>query len=181
MFAWLGLIVTLLVWLGLGLLLVRWRSSRLGSISAHGSSAPGAAWLFKLILVGGGLLYYWWLVQWYVPQLHLPSFFTTLLTVVVIYQFATGLNNETSGLKHDIHVYTAQTMSLLYIPLTVLIVNSPRLHVAPKIICSLLLVYLVNSFVLVEVMKRFKAQHLVLQLLYIVVFQLVILTSAYIA
>jgi len=181
MFAWLGLIITLLVWSGLGLLIGRWHNRELGSISAHGSSTGGAARLFKLILVGSGLAYYWWLVGWYAPHLHLPYLFSVLLSIMVVYQLVTGLVNEPTGRRHDIHIYTAQTMALLYIPLAVLILEAPRVSTVARVIGALLLIYMINSYVIVEVMKRLKATHLIWQLLYIVAFQLLILTSAYLS
>ena len=181
MFAWLGLIITLLVWSGLGWLLGRWHSHELGSISAHGSRTGGAARLFRLILVGSGLVYYWWLIGWYAPHLHLPPLFSVLLSVLVAYQIVTGLVNEPAGRRHDIHVYAAQTMALLYIPLAVLILEARSVSTVARIIGALLLAYMINSYVVVEVMKRLKATHLIWQLLYIVAFQLLILTSAYLS
>jgi len=176
MFQWLGLIITLIVWLGLAFLLLRWRNHQLNSISAH-----GAALVFKVVLVGGGLAYYWWLVGWYAPHLHLSNLFVTILTVVIAYQIFTGLNNGNAGFSKDLHDYTSQTMALLYIPLTVLIVGSHELNLTAHIICTCLLIYMVNSYVIVEIMKRLKPIHLIFQLAYVVAFQLVILVSAYLA
>lgn len=179
MFHWLGLIITVAIWLGLALLLTKWHDTKLGSISAHGSSNRGAALLFRFLLVVGGAALYIWLVGWFVPHLHLGTMFVTLLTIVMAYQILTGLNNPTEGLRKDIHNYTAQTMSLLYVPLAVLIIQSSTAHTPARIVCIVLLTYMVNSYVIVEVMKKFRASHLVFQLLYIVVFQVLILVAAY--
>jgi hypothetical protein len=179
MFTWLGLITTIFVWAGLALLLVRWRDSKRTSISSHGASAPGAALLFKILLVGSSVLYYVWLVGWYVPHLHLHVVFTIILTVAMMYQVIAGVVNGPRGLSSDVHAYTAQTMALLYIPLSVLILGSSRLGVVSLIICAVLFAYMVNTYVIVEVMKRLQAKHLIFQTAYIVAFQLLILVSAY--
>jgi hypothetical protein len=179
MFTWLGLIATIFVWAGLALLLTRWRDSKRTSISSHGASAPGAALLFKILLVGSSVLYYVWLVGWYVPHLQLHAVFTVLLTVAMVYQVVTGLVNGQSGLSKDIHDYTSQTMALLYIPLTALVLQSPRLSLVSLIICAVLFAYMLNTHLIVEVMKRLKSKHLFFQTAYIVAFQLFILVSAY--
>ena len=179
MFAWLGLIVTVSIWLGLAILLTKYHDRQLGSISAHGSSQKGAARLFKLILMVGGPLIYWWLLGWFIPELHLSVLFTVLLTVVVVYQIVTGANNGAHGWSKTVHDYTAQVMALLYIPLAILILESSHIGLAARIICSSLAAYMINSYVLVEVMKRFKHIHLVFQTAYIVAFQLLILAAAY--
>ena len=137
MFQWLGLLVTLLTWVGLAVLVVpRKGAQSFGSISAHGAANKRAALVFRALLVGGGLLFYWWLVGWFRPHLHLSALFTVLITTVVVYQLATGLNNGGKGLKRDIHGYTAQTMALLYMPLAALIIDAQGLSVAARVIIA---------------------------------------------
>ncbi len=182
MFQWLGLLVTLLTWVGLAILIVpRDGTQGLRSISAHGAANKHAALVFRVLLIGGGLLFYWWLVGWFRPHLHLSAMFTVLITAVVVYQLATGLNNGGKGLKRDIHSYTAQTMALLYIPLAALIIDAHGLSVAARTITACLFVYMVNSYTIVEIMRRLQRYHLALQTAYIVAFQLLILTAAYLS
>lgn len=180
MFAWLGLVITIVIWAGLAVLIARSRNRSLTTISSHGSVSKGAAVFFAVLLTGGGLVFYWWLIGWYVPHLHLSLTFSVLLTIVVLYVVATGLNNGRAGLSKAVHSYTAQTMALLFIPLALLIINNPAVSMAARVICICLAVYMVHSYVITEVMKRFQPQHLFFQTSYIVAFQLLILASAYI-
>lgn len=179
MFAWLGLIVTIAIWLGGAVLLGKWRGKGLSSISAHAASDTRANLLFRVVLIGGAILLYWWFLVWFVPNLELPVSFTVLVTFVMLYQVLTSLVTAKPGRSKAIHDYFAHTMALLYIPLAILISSSPELGIVPRVLCIGLTAYLVTTFILLEVMTTLRSKYLLLQGLYIVVFQVLILAAAY--
>lgn len=179
MFKYLGLALVLLSWLAGGYLVTKWRDKQLQTISKHAASNKEATKLFAGMLIGCGILFYIWLLLWFVPHLELNMVFVAILTITIVCQMLTALAPDTTGGSRKLHRLAAYTMAVLYLPLAVLITVSPELSVAGKVVCSLGVLYMSATFVLVVLLGKLKNRYLKLQVLYIMVFQVLILVAAY--
>lgn len=179
MVQYLGLVLVFASWIGGYFLVSKWYDKDLPTISRHAASAKHASWLFALVLVGLGGLFYYWLVAWFIPALQLPMLFTVLLTVAIICQMVTGLVSDSSGWRKKVHRWAAFSMAVLYVPLSVLIIISPSLSLIAQVISSGLLLYMITAFCLVAVAGKAKKKYLLFQSSYIIAFQLIVLVAAY--
>lgn len=179
MFEYLGLILVVLSWLGGYLLISKFYDKNLPTISKHAASSRTASWLFAAILIVLGAAFYWWIIKWLTPQLELSLAFSVTLTIAILCQFIAALAPDIDGWRGVAHRWSAWSMAVLYLPLSVLIILSPQLALTIQVICSLLLAYMFIGFMLVAVMGKAKSKYLPLQASYIVSFQLIILLAAY--
>lgn len=179
MLQYLGLLLVALSWLG-GLYLIRtWRGSPTMSISQHAASTKDASKLFAMILVVGGGTSYIWLIAYFVPLLDLPILFTALLTATFILQIIVALVPDSDSWKRIIHRSAAYPMTALYFPLSYLIIRSdPISHIA-QLLGGACVVYMLLVSILFFTIKRTRNKYLILQCLYIIAFQLIILSAAY--
>jgi hypothetical protein len=179
MFEYFGLILVVLSWLGGYMLISRFYSKDLPTISKHAASNRAASRLFAAILILVGAAFYWWLIKWLTPHLELTFMFQVILTITIFCQFIAALAPDIDGWRGVTHRWSAWLMAILYLPLSVLIITSPQMTVTPQIICSLLVAYMFIGFILVAIMGKAKSKYLPLQASYIVSFQLIILIAAY--
>jgi hypothetical protein len=179
MFKYLGLILVLISWLAGIYLITRWRDKTLPTISRHAASTKQASLLFVVVLVGCGLLFYVWLMQWFVPHLHLGLWFEVILTLTVISQIITALAPDIDGLRRTIHHYAAYTMAILYMPLTVLIFMAPHISGVARVVDGIIGLYLLFSFTIVVILGKARHHFLLFQASYVMAFQCAILVAAY--
>ncbi len=179
MFEYFGLILVVLSWLGGYLLISRFYSKDLRTISKHAASNRTASRLFATILILVGAAFYWWLIKWFVPHLELTFVFQLILTITILCQFIAALAPDVDGWRGVIHRWSAWLMAILYLPLSALIIISPQMTLMLQIICSLLVTYMFIGFILVAIMGKAESKYLPLQASYIVSFQLIILITAY--
>ena len=180
MFQYLGLFLVLSSWLGGYLLISRWYDKSLPTISKHAASNKSASRLFAIILVLLGLLFYYWLIEWFTPYLKLTIIFQVILTLAILCQCIAAIIPDTNGWRSIIHRWAAYTMAVFYLPLSVLIIISPHLAFIVRVICSLLFAYMFIGFLLVALMGKAKSKYLFFQASYIVAFQLIVLLAAYV-
>jgi len=179
MFHFLGLFLMILTWM-VGLYLIRkWRNKSLLTISKHASSTVWSYLLFALSLSAIGISLYIWLLRWFMPHLKLNALFGSILTLMIICLVVTAVIPDTKGLSRRLHRIAAFSMAVLYLPLSLLIALSATLHVITRILCLGLLIYMLLTFTFVVLMKRSQQRYLVFQGLYIVAFQLIVLSAAY--
>jgi hypothetical protein len=119
------------------------------------------------------------LVKWFTPHLQLGSAFQFILAATVFCQIITALVPDTVSWRRKIHLLSAYSMAILYVPLSILIINSGRLTLLPRVVGTVLAAYMLIGFILVAMMGRAKSRHLFFQASYIVAFQLLILVAAY--
>jgi hypothetical protein len=179
MFHYLGLILVPISWLG-GVYLVRkWRGTYAMSISQHAASAKGASKLFAGVLGGGSVLFYWWLIQWFTPHLKLGEVFVVILIFTATAQIIVALIPDIVGWQQHIHQKVALIMAACYIPLTYLILSSSKVSTSARIIAYVLIICTVLAGLLFICVKKAHNYYLFFQSLYIVAFQVIILSAAY--
>jgi hypothetical protein len=179
MFALTGLLLIVLSWVAGLYLLVTWKGQHTMSISQHAASAKGASRLFMITLILGGAGLYFWLITWFVPKLDLPRLFTVLVTLTVIAQFIAAIVPDTDAWKSKLHRFAAYTMAALYLPLSWYILNSHSLSIVSRLIGGICLLYMIIASILFLTVKRARNRYLIFQSLYIIAFQLIILSAAY--
>lgn len=180
MLEYLGLLLIPLSWLALGYMLITWRGTYDMSISKHAASHKSAYKLFILTLVIGGLVFYYWLLRWFTPHLNLGHPFVFTLSLTILLQVIAGIIPDSTGWKHRVHQSTAYFMAVLYIPLTYLIVTSENISLTAQIISAACIAYIFLSAYLFFFVRKARNYYLIFQSLYIVSFQIIILSAAYI-
>ena len=179
MFQYIGLILVPISWLA-GVYLVRkWRGTYAMSVSKHAASARGASKLFAVVLGGGSGLFYWWLIQWFTPHLELGTVFVVLLSFTATAQIAVALIPDTVGWRHHVHQKTALTMAACYVPLTYLVLASSKVSTSARIIGYACITCTAVAGLLFFCVKKTHNYYLFFQSLYIVAFQVIILSAAY--
>lgn len=179
MLKWLGLLLVLISWVAGFYLTKTWPGTKAMSLSKHAASAKGATRLFVVTLLAGGTVSYLWLVTWFVPSIHLSTIFVTLLTLTFITQVVVALIPDTERWKRKTHLIAAYSMSVLYIPLSILIIHDNKVAKAARIIGIICLIYMVIAAIVFLTTKRARARYLFEQVLYVVAFQVIILSAAY--
>ena len=179
MLQYFGLALVVGSWVGCYYLVRRWYDKKLPTISRHAASNKAASRIFAGILIGFGLVFYYWLIRWFIPHLELNVYFQGMLALTIVCQILVGLAPDTSGWSRTIHRWAAYTMGVLYLPLSVLILASDQLSVLARILCSLLAAYMLITFILVAVLRKAKSKYLFFQASYLVAFQVLILSAAY--
>lgn len=175
-----GLAMILMGWAALIYLLLRWRGTRAMSISQHAASADGATKLFAGTLVIAGFIFYVWLMTWFSDALDLSLPFKLILTASFICQFVAAVVPDTTGWKRITHRAGAYTMAALYIPLAYFVLKTPALSVITKLIGTTAIAYMIFGWFLFFFVKKAWDYYLILQSIYIVIFQCTILSAAYI-
>lgn len=179
MLQYFGLTLVIASWVGGYYLVSRWYDKDLSTISEHAASNKSASRIFASILIGFGLIFYYWLNRWFVPHLELNAYFQGILAFTIVCQILVGLASDTSGWSRKIHRWAAYTMALLYLPLSVLIICSPQLNALARTVCILLTSYMLITFILVAVARKAKSRYLFFQASYLIAFQVLILSAAY--
>ncbi|HUH56948.1 MAG TPA: hypothetical protein VL020_00310 [Pseudomonadales bacterium] len=179
MFEYLGLILTLLSWLGIVYILVNWRGRHDMSISMHAASASRALLLFRVVLVLLGGVFFWWLVAWLAPELKLSTTFTSVLALTILCQMIAGLIPDIEGWQRKVHRGAAWLMAVLYLPLSFMILGSLEVGVLARTIGLVCLAYMLAAGFGYLFYKRLRSKFLFFQFMYIVAFQVLILSAAY--
>jgi hypothetical protein len=157
----------------------KWRGTYAMSISKHAASAKGASILFAVILGIGSTFFYWWFIQWFTPHLGLGAGFVALLSFTGAAQVVVALIPDTIGWRHHVHQKVALTMAACYAPLTYLILTSNKISTFARVVGYVAIAYAVVAALLFIFVKKAHNYYLIFQSLYIVAFQLVVLSAAY--
>ncbi len=179
MFALLGLCIVLLSWVAGAYLVSKWRGSRSMSISRHAASADRASKFFTVVLVIGGVISYIWLIWWFTPALKLSPIFVTLSTLALAALLILAVIPDTSDWKSKLHRQAAYSMAFLFLPLSYYVLASPVITTHARIAGLVCGAYMIIACVLFLFVKKARDRYLLFQALYIMAFQGIILSAAY--
>jgi len=179
MFAYVGLIVTIISWAAAAVLLRRWGSPDHKSLSEHGADNRVAYSIFAGTLSFTAVAMYWWFGYWLAPKLGLGTSFLLVVSTTIAALLAAGLVPDIPGRRRRIHRFLAYTMAVLFLPLGYLVTTAPRLSPVAHIFTVVLLAYMAASFITVVIFRMFWDRFLLFQGLYILALQLLILAAAY--
>ncbi len=179
MLHFLGLILVLASWLGGFLLFRKLYDKDLPTISRHAASNKTAYRVFAAVLTGLGLSLFYWLIVWFAPHLQLTGLFKVVLTFTIVCLVIAAITPDTTGWRHNLHQQAAYTMAVFYLPLSLLIISSHQLAMPIRLLCTALFLYMLVGVIVVALLHKDKAHYLFHQTSYVVVFQLIILSAAY--
>ncbi len=179
MLQYLGLVLVIASWISGYYLVRRWYNKDLPTISKHAASNKVASRIFAIIIIGFGLVFYYWLECWFAPHLGLNAYSQAILTFTIVCQILVGLAFDTTNWNRKIHRWAAYTMAVLYFPLSILVVTSDKITGIARIICTLLALYMLITFTLVAVARKAQGKYLFFQASFLIAFQLLILSAAY--
>lgn len=174
-----GLCLVLLSWAAGIYMLRKWRGLRSMSISQHAASNPAALRLFASVLIAGGLAFYVWLVRWFAPELNLSALFVVLITATFLTQIVAALIPDTKGWRSSTHRAAAYSGAFLYLPLSYLILTAPNISGPGKIVGLVCFSYMILACFLYLFVKKSHDHYVIFQALYIMAFQVIILSAAY--
>jgi hypothetical protein len=150
------------------------------SISQHAASDNSALRLFASVLIVGGLAFYIWLIKWFAPALNLSTLFVLLITVTFLTQIVAALIPDTEGRKSKTHRAAAYSGAFLYLPLSYLILVAPKVSAAARIVGLICFVYMIIACASYFFVRKARNHYLIFQALYIMAFQIIILSAAYV-
>jgi hypothetical protein len=179
MLHYLGLVLVLASWAGGAYMITKWRNKDFLTISKHAASTKESAFFFAGILICLGLVFYYWLLAWFAPHLHLHTDFKVVLSITIACQIITALAPDTKGIVRSIHRIAAYTMAILYLPLSWIVLRSPEMSNIARYLGGLLLAYMVVTFICIVLFKLSRKRYLIFQALYVIAFQLIVLFAAY--
>lgn len=179
MFEYLGLISMLVAWVCLGLMLHKWPNAGNKTISEHVTAHRLAHAVFAFGLSIGGVLIYWWAVDWLAPQLGLGSWFIGLTGIAIGLQMIVAVVPANRRRAGRVHTIAAFTMAVLYLPVSWLLVTAPAISPVARPIATGLLIAMCAMAVYGSLMWRRQPRMVASQAVYIVTFQLLLLAAAY--
>ncbi len=175
-----GPISVIIGWTAIGFLIYKWRGDRSMSISKHAAAHKGS---YVLMLVVESIvlpMFFIFVAKWIVPTFDLPNFFTICVGIASLGLLVAAWIPDTRGLKSVVHGLASYTGAVLFIPaLTILYVSSNIFGFA-KYFTLAVLVYEIVAMVVFTVIEEARNYHLWVQAGYILLFDLVLLTVAYI-
>ena len=179
MFEYLGLSSMLLAWICLGIMLHKWPNAGNKTISEHVTVHRRAHAVFAFGLGVGGVLIYWWAVDWLAPQLGLGSWFIALTGIAIALQMIVAVVPADRRRAGKVHTIAAFTMAALYVPVSWLIVVSPGISDVARMICVVLFVAMVGMSLYGSATWRRRSRVVAVQAVYVVTFQVLLLAAAY--
>lgn len=176
---YLGVISIVIIWLGLLYLINKWPGKPSMSFSLHATQTKGAQIYYFLLFLVSLPLFYIFIVGWYVPSLHLNSWFVVLTTIGVIGQLIAATVPAVPGRKTAIHNIGAYGMAATFIPLSLIVAMAGDVHMYARVVAALAVLYMICTLGAALVLPRLRAHYIYFQAGYIAAFHAVILTSAY--
>lgn len=164
-----------------GIIIWKWRIDNTKSISEHAASHRTAFLLCGVVLSIIGPLFYLWVLKYLVEPLALGTAFVGLMGFAIVLQFATGLVPDVPGWKRTVHRSTAYGMAALFFPLAILLTIHDGISTLAFVFGLLSVGYMITGWFLFYFVPKSRENYLIFQALYIVVFQVQILVTAYTA
>lgn len=181
MLEYLGLVLVLISWILAAALIFKWRDKDLDTISRHGATTRKAALFFLIALIGLGVPFYYWILHWLVPHLGLGAWFEVVIAIALVLNIATAVITDTLGWRRHVHRVTAFGMAILFLPISLLVLLAPATSNLAQVIGWVLMVYMLASFIMVAMLGAGKRHYLIFQTFYLVSWQCILLSAAYIS
>jgi hypothetical protein len=177
------LFTIIIFWLALIRLLTKWPRSRTKSISQHSASVREAYLFFTTAQLVCGISLYLFMVYWFIPALHLSLAFTIIYTITTLLQLISALiPDKIIGRKSLIHQALAYAMADGMFIISILLSFSKTVRGFSKtfiIIVALYMAYCMILFIIKKGRTDAVRNYLLLQSLYIVLFQFAILVITF--
>jgi hypothetical protein len=154
------------------------------SLSLHAASARSAYYFFVTIQTIAVSIFIVFMYQWLIPQLHLDQGFQLLFAFTIVCLYATLLIPDTKGMWKWLHRFFAYTMAGM-LPITIAyILTTSHLSLITQMLGGTAVLYMTYCLVTFAIVRKTLAHfmmrnYLILQVAYLVSFQLFILSVTY--
>jgi hypothetical protein len=170
-------------WLGLFILLNKWPRVANNSISQHSAAQLNSYIFFTAIQVSVGIITYLFMVKWFIPSFELPIFYTIFYTVVAWLQIISAFLPATSkGLVGSIHLVMANLFALGMMISAMLLSIFGTYSLSARMLFIGTLIYMLYAASRIAGKKgrpELLHNYLLLQVIYIVSFQISILFASF--
>lgn len=170
-------------WLGLLILLTKWPATKNKSISQHSASFRQTFIFFTAIQSIVGFTLYLFVIRWFIPTFHMSLLFTIVYTVTAWLQIISAfIPDKMIGRSSVIHQHLANAFAVGMLLTTLLLLLASTIHGWPKLLFYVVAAYMIYGMILIS-SKRGKPyllpNYLMLQVIYIVAFQVAFLSVAF--
>lgn len=179
MFEYFGILAVGLSWIIGGTIIWKWHIDNTKSISEHAASHRIAFLLCGIVLCVIGPLFYLWVLKYLVEPLALGNLFVVVMALAIVLQFLTGLVPDVPGWKRRAHRLTAYGMAALFFPLAVMLTLHDGVSSLAFVAGVVSVGYMILGLFLFYFVPKSRENYLIFQALYIVVFQVQVLVTAY--
>jgi hypothetical protein len=180
-YRYIGVLASLMAWLGIVIVLWSWPIIKTNSISKHVATQKKSWLLFAPIETVALALFYVFMVNWFIPVLELPGLYKILISITLLLEVITSWVPDSTGWKKTVHHYTAYSAALLLPILNLFIATSAQTPVIAKVVAYASFAAAVGILCLYAFTKTARQKHLVYQSLYFACFHLPILAVIFAA
>lgn len=178
-----ALISLSIFWFGLIILLTKWPRVANNSISQHSAAQRKSYIFFTAIQVSAGIITYLFMVKWFIPQFDLPILFTVVYTIVAWLQIISAFFPATSkGLVGLIHLQMANGFAIGMMISAAFLCFFGTYSLTAKMLFVGTLIYMLYAISRIAGKKgtpELLHNYLLLQVIYIVSFQVSILFTTF--
>lgn len=175
-----GLLAFVVAWFGMLLAVFTQGIDKGKSISLHAASSKKTIVLLAVLSPISMFLFATFSIKWMVPNLQLPLVFTALSIVAYTGYILAAWVPSTGGLKTKLHDLFSYSASLLLLPITLTLVNSPNITATARWFSLASITVMLFVFVVMVRRKETLAGYLYFQIAYFLAFDLSLLAAGYI-
>lgn len=185
MWPYVALISLSAFWIGLAILLTKWPRHNHRSISQHAAASKESFRFFTLIQSAVGLITYLFIILWFIPAFNLSFVFGLLYSIVAWLQIISAfIPDNVTGPKSVLHSKLAYSFAVGMIIISIILSTTSTISTFGRVLFALTSMYMFYAMLkYLRAKKRSEELHnyLILQVIFIVSFQVSILTSTFIA
>ena len=174
----LGLLSIVVAWVGLFILIWKWKGNKSMTFSQHAAKHKSAQIYYFLLWAICLPPFYWFMINPFSDKLGLGLLFKLVVSLATFCMLVAASVPEIAGWKYTVHRLAAFGMAWLFVPLVVLVLTANASAISHKVAISSL-IYMVFCIAILQKNRRNHPKMLILQGLYIVVFDLAILVAFY--
>lgn len=179
LYKWAGVIGFAVAWIAILLLLAIWETDKTKSISHHVANQR-ASYLMMAILESISLPLIWvFMIGWLTPVYQLNPLFPLLCSLIVLGLFIAAWVPVT-GPKRKYHDISAQTAAILSAPTTLVLALSPSISVHARMVNLVAFASLCLMIVLYFTVRGTHRYFLYFQIISFILFDVAILSAAFI-
>lgn len=174
-----GPLCALAVWVAMIVIIKKWPGNRSMTISAHAAAYKEAYLLFAIVRTIANPFFALFMFGWFVPALQLPAIASVLIGLWLLGDLVTAWTPQAPGWKGTVHKVAAYAMASFFLPLAIIIAESPVITDAAKTIVTLCIIAMASFWAIFIVSKKSKDYYLYFQLTYFFLFDLTFLSAAF--
>jgi hypothetical protein len=175
-----GLFSVLICWASIGYVLVRIPKNLSQSISHHAAQRKHEYTVFALGMTVALILMAIFAIQWVVPTLRLPTYFTVTFILAVILETITTWVPLTEGIRFTIHQWCSYGTAASIPIILIFLALSPNIGSLALYTDIFAIAVIIVFWVMFFFIKKAGEKYLIFQNLYIAVFHFALLAVAFV-